>query len=282
MNPVTSSLVGIALMKKLPRAMQKSGLKGGQSNKGMTNKLKILVACEYSGAVRDSLIALGHDAISCDLLPAETPGPHHQGDVREILDHDWDMVIAFPPCTDICTSGAKHFAAKRADGRQQAGIDFFMLFANCKAPMVAIENPIGIMSTHWRKPDQIINPFQFGHEARKPTCLWLKNLPKLTPTKIVSQGEFHVTKGGGNKLPKWYNLPPSADRWKIRSATFKGIAEAMATQWTEFALSSQTSCQSVNAAGSHGAQSMKSTMQTAHAKGRTAKTNNLHLITDLL
>ena len=234
------------------------------------HRLKILVACEYSGAVRDSFNALGHDATSCDLLPAETPGPHYQGDVRDILNDGWDMVIAFPPCTDICVSGAKHFAAKRADGRQQAGIDFFMLFANCQAPMVAIENPIGIMSSHWRKPDQIINPFQFGHEARKPTCLWLKNLPKLTPTKIVSQGEFHVTKGG-NKLPKWYNLPPSADRWKIRSATFKGIAEAMATQWTEFALSSRMNCQSVNAAGSLGALFTWNTTQTAPVSGHTAE-----------
>ncbi len=234
----------------------------------MNKPLKVLIACEYSGAVRDAFTALGHDATSCDLLPTETPGQHYQGDVCDILDGGWDMVIAFPPCTDICVSGAKHFAAKRADGRQQAGVDFFMLFANCQAPRVAIENPIGIMSSQWRKPDQIINPFQFGHEARKPTCLWLKNLPKLTPTKIVSQGEFHVTKGG-NKLPKWYNLPPSKDRWKIRSATFKGIAEAMAQQWSAFVLSSQTNFQNANAAENLGAKSTKSTMLTAPASAHT-------------
>jgi len=193
--------------------------------------MRVLVACEYSGTVRDAFIALGHDAMSCDILPTEAPGPHYQGDVRDILGDAWDIVVAFPPCTDICVSGAKHFAAKLADGRQQAGIDFFMIFANCSAPRVAIENPIGIMSSIWRKPDQIIQPFHHGHEARKSTCLWLKNLPKLIPTNIVSQGEIHVTKGG-NRLPKWYNLPPSADRWKIRSATFKGIAEAMADQWS--------------------------------------------------
>ena len=193
--------------------------------------MKILVACEYSGTVRDAFIARGHDAMSCDILPSETPGPHYQGDIRDVLTQEWDAVIAFPPCTDICVSGAKHFAAKIADGRQQAGIDFFMLFANCSAPRVAIENPIGIMSRLWRKPDQIIQPFHHGHEARKPTCLWLKNLPKLIPTSIVSQGEIHVTKGG-NRLPKWYNLPPGKNRWKIRSATFPGIAEAMANQWS--------------------------------------------------
>jgi len=209
--------------------------------------MKILIACEYSGAVRDSFTKLGHDAMSCDLLPTDKPGPHYQGDVRNVLDDDWDMVIAFPPCTDICVSGAKHFSVKRADGRQQAAVDFFMLFANCKAPRVAIENPIGIMSSEWRKPDQIIQPFQFGHEARKPTCLWLKNLPKLTPTKIVSQGEIHVTKGG-NRLPKWYNLPPSKDRWKIRSATFQGIADAIAAQWSEPELYSLQTCLFASAA----------------------------------
>lgn len=214
--------------------------------------MKILIACEYSGTVRDAFAVLGHDVTSCDLLPTERPGQHYCGDVRDILGNDWDLVIAFPPCTDLCVSGAKHFAAKRADGRQQASIEFFMLFANCKAPRVAIENPIGIMSSQWRKPDQIINPFQFGHEARKPTCLWLKNLPKLTPTKEVGQGEFHVTKGG-NKLPKWYNLPPSKDRWKIRSATFQGIADAMAQQWSKLELSAPVNCQNANAAESLGA-----------------------------
>jgi hypothetical protein len=127
-------------------------------------------------------------------------------------------------------SGAKHFAAKRADGRQQEGIDLFMALANAPIPRIAIENPVGIMSTTWRKPDQIIQPYQFGHEATKTTCLWLKNLPHLTPSRVVGKGERHVT-SGGNSLPKWYNLPPSPDRWKIRSTTFPGIAQAMADQW---------------------------------------------------
>jgi len=194
--------------------------------------LRVLVACEFSGVVRDAFTSLGHDAMSCDFLPSDKPGKHHQGDVSEILENDWDVLIAHPPCTDLAVSGAKHFAAKIADGRQQASIDFFMLFANSSIPKVAIENPIGIMSTIWRKPDQIVQPFWFGHEARKPTCLWLKNLPKITATNMVGQGEIHTTKGG-NRIPKWYNLPPSPDRWKIRSRTFSGFAHAMAEQWGE-------------------------------------------------
>jgi hypothetical protein len=192
--------------------------------------MKILVACEYSGAVRDAFRALGHDAISCDLLPSVAPGPHHQGDVLPLLEQKWDMVISFPPCTDLACSGAKHFAAKRADGRQQRSIEFFMRFADAPQNRLAIENPVGIMSSVWRKPDQIIQPWQFGHEATKTTCLWLKNLPALTPTAIVCKGARHIT-SGGKSLPAWYNLPPSPDRWKIRSATFPGIAAAMATQW---------------------------------------------------
>ena len=188
--------------------------------------LKILIACEYSGAVRDRFIALGHDAISCDILPTESPGPHYAGDVRDILWNDWDMVVAFPPCTHLCVSGARHFAAKRADGRQQEGIDFFMLFANCSAPMVAIENPIGIMSNLWRKPDQVIQPWQFGHGETKATCLWLKNLPLLMPTKVVDGREQRI-----------HMMPPSPTRWKERSKTFSGIASAMANQWSEHAAS---------------------------------------------
>jgi len=196
---------------------------------------RVLVACEYSGAVRDAFAAQGWDAWSCDLLPSESWGQHYQGDVRDILDEPWDLMIACPPCTDICVSGAKHFAKKIADGRQQAGIDFFMLLANSTIPRIAIENPIGIMSRLWRKPDQIVQPFWFGHEARKPTCLWLKNLPKITPTNLVGQGEIHTTKGG-NRIPKWYNLPPSPDRWKMRSTTFSGMAAAMSLQWSASAL----------------------------------------------
>ena len=192
--------------------------------------MRVLVACEYSGAVRDAFIKLGHDAVSCDLLPTDVPGPHHQGSVLDILDDGWDMMIAFPPCTHLAVSGARWFAAKRADGRQQQGIDFFMALANANIPKIAIENPVGIMSTEWRKPDQIVQPWQYGHEATKTTCLWLKGLPELTPTNVVGKVARHVTKSG-RSLPEWYNLPPSEDRWKIRSKTFQGIADAMADQW---------------------------------------------------
>lgn len=192
--------------------------------------MRVLVACEYSGAVRDAFIAQGHDAVSCDLLPTDVPGPHHEGSVLDIINDGWDMMIAFPPCTHLAVSGARWFAAKRADGRQQQGIDFFMELANANIPKIAIENPVGIMSTEWRKPDQIIQPWQFGHEATKTTCLWLKGLPELTPTNIVGKGERHITKSG-RSLPKWYNLPPSEDRWKVRSKTFQGIADAMSQQW---------------------------------------------------
>jgi site-specific DNA-cytosine methylase len=192
--------------------------------------MKVLVACEFSGKVRDAFTKKGHFAFSCDLLPSLTPGYHHQGDVFDLLDEDWDMVIAFPPCTHLSSSGAKHFEAKRKDGRQQEAIDFFHKIANWPCERIAIENPIGVMSTEWRKPDQIIQPWQFGHEASKSTCLWLKGLPLLKPTNIVSKGSFTITKGG-KKLPTWYNLPPSPDRAMKRSITFQGIADAMADQW---------------------------------------------------
>jgi site-specific DNA-cytosine methylase len=195
-------------------------------------EMKILIACEYSGAVRDAFIAMGHEAVSCDLLPTEIPGPHHQGSVLDILGDRWDMMIAFPPCTHLATSGARWFKEKREDGRQQQGIDFFMALATANIEKIAIENPIGIMSTQWRKPDQIIQPYEHGHEATKTTCLWLKGLPLLTPTHVVGKGERHVTKSG-RSLPSWYNLPPSKDRWKVRSKTFQGIADAMANQWGE-------------------------------------------------
>ena len=185
---------------------------------------RVLVACEYSGTVRDAFIAQGHDAMSCDLLPTESPGPHHQGSVLDILDHGWDLMIAFPPCTHLASSGARWFAAKRADGRQQQGIEFFMAIANAGIPRIAIENPVGIMSTQWRKPDQIIQPWQYGHGETKATCLWLDGLPMLRPTDIVDGREQRIWK-----------LPPSPDRWKLRSTTFRGIADAMAQQWTRYA-----------------------------------------------
>ena len=171
--------------------------------------------------------------MSCDILPTESEGPHYQGDVMDILDDGWDMILAFPPCTHLAVSGARWFPEKRADGRQQQGIDFFMLFANHSCERVVIENPVGIMSTEWRKPDQIINPFQFGDEARKKTCLWLKGVPLLIPTDIVGEGEL-VEYDSGRVMPKWYADAwklPSEDRAKLRSKTFQGIADAMADQW---------------------------------------------------
>ena len=182
--------------------------------------MKVLVACEYSGAVRDAFLLAGHNAMSCDLLPTDVPGPHYQGDVFDVIKDGWDLMIAHPPCTHLAVSGARHFAQKRKDGRQQEGIDFFMKLATADIPMICLENPISIVSTVWRKPDQIIQPWQFGHGETKATCLWLKNLPLLTPTDIVA-----------GRDPRVHKMPPSKDRWKLRSATYKGIAEAMAQQW---------------------------------------------------
>lgn len=182
--------------------------------------MRVMIACEYSGIVRDAFLRLGHEAMSCDLLPTDAPGPHYQGDVRDLLDYPWDMMIAHPPCTDLSVSGARHFQAKRMDGRQQVGASFFMMLAKADIPRIAIENPVCVMSRLWRKPDQIIQPWQFGHGETKATCLWLKNLSQLTPTNIVEGREARIHK-----------LPPTADRWKIRSTTFQGIASAMALQW---------------------------------------------------
>lgn len=182
--------------------------------------LRVLVACEFSGIVRDAFIAAGHEAMSCDLLPTESPGPHYRGDVRDVLDYPWDVMVAHPPCTHLSVSGAKHFAAKRIDGRQQVGVSFFMLLAKADIPSIAIENPVSIMSTVYRKPDQVIHPWQYGHGEVKATCLWLKNLPPLRPTMIVDGREARVWK-----------MPPSPDRPMERSRTYAGIADAMARQW---------------------------------------------------
>ncbi|KKK63276.1 hypothetical protein LCGC14_2995930 [marine sediment metagenome] len=195
--------------------------------------MKILIACEFSVAVRDAFIKRGHNAISCDLIPSERGAPHYTGDVRDILDDDFDMMLAFPPCTHLAVSGARWFPEKRLDGRQQQGIDFFMLLATAEIEYIVIENPIGIMSTEWRKPDQIIQPYQFGDSFRKKTCLWLKGLPLLKPSKIVNEGE-QVKYKSGKSMPKWYadafRLPPE-ERAKVRGKTFPGIAKAMAEQW---------------------------------------------------
>lgn len=190
--------------------------------------MRVLIACEYSGTVRDAFVDKGHDAWSCDLLPSDTAGNHYQGDVRDILDDEWDLMIAHPPCTHLAVSGARWFKDKQEE--QAEALDFVRLLLDAPIPRIALENPVSIISSKIRKPNQIIQPYEYGHEATKTTCLWLKNLPPLMPTNIVGKGKRHVTKSG-KSLPEWYNLPPSADRWKIRSTTFSGIAEAMANQW---------------------------------------------------
>jgi site-specific DNA-cytosine methylase len=184
--------------------------------------VKILVACEESQAVTIEMRRLGHEAYSCDIEPCSGGHPewHLQVDALELLKMKWDMILAFPPCTHLAVSGARYFEQKRKDGRQQAAIDFFMQFANADCSKIAIENPVGIMSTYYRKPDQIIQPWQFGHGETKKTCLWLKGLPPLISTEIVEGREQRIWK-----------MPPSEDRAKNRAKTFPGIARAMAEQW---------------------------------------------------
>ena len=184
--------------------------------------MKILVACEESQAVTIELRRLGHEAYSCDIIPCSGGHPewHLQVDALELLKMKWDMILAFPPCTHLAVSGARYFEQKRKDGRQQAAIDFFMQFANADCSKIAIENPVGIMSTYYRKPDQIIQPWQFGHGETKKTCLWLKGLPPLISTEIVEGREQRIWK-----------MPPSEDRAKNRAKTVPGIARAMAEQW---------------------------------------------------
>jgi site-specific DNA-cytosine methylase len=180
--------------------------------------MKVLIACEYSGIVRDAFIAQGHDAISCDLLSTDALGPHYQGDVREILNDSFDLMIAHPPCTHLAVSGARWFKDKQAE--QVEALDFVRLLLSAPIDKIALENPISIISSRIRKPNQIIQPWQFGHGETKATCLWLKNLPCLTPTNIVEGREAKV-----------HRMSPGPDRWKLRSATYKGIAQAMAEQW---------------------------------------------------
>ena len=184
--------------------------------------MRVLVAWEESQRVTAELRKRGHEAYSCDLLPTSGDNVqwHIQDDVFKVIRDGWDMMIAFPPCTHLASSGARWFEQKRRDGRQQQGIDFFMQLVQAPIEKVAIENPIGIMSTHYRKPNQIIQPWQFGHGETKATCLWLKNLPMLKPTNIVDGRE-----------PRIWRMPPGPERAKERSKTYKGIAQAMATQW---------------------------------------------------
>ena len=196
--------------------------------------MKILIACEYSGAVRDAFKDKGFDATSCDILPTDVPGKHYMGDIRDILLDGWDLMIAHPPCTHLAVSGARWFKDKQQE--QKEALDFVRMLLDAPIKHIALENPVSVISSKIRKPDQIIQPYQFGHEAQKTTCLWLKNLPHLMHTKVVSKGEFTTFKSG-KRHPKWYAdaLKLSKhERMKARSKTFQGIADAMADQWGDF------------------------------------------------
>jgi hypothetical protein len=201
--------------------------------------MKILVACEFSGTVRDAFAAKGHDAWSCDILPTESPGNHYQCDLFDVIDKDWDLIIAHPPCTYLTVTGNRWFKPEykdrfptREQDRKDA-VDFFMKIANNKCPKIAIENPVGVMSRIYRKPDQIIQPYQFGHDESKKTCLWLKGLPLLKPTNIVEP--YIIKHKSGRTDSRWHfeslKLPPH-ERMKFRSKTFAGIASAMSNQWS--------------------------------------------------
>lgn len=192
---------------------------------------RVLIACEYSGTVRDAFARKGHEAVSCDLLPSG--GDHYQGDVRDLLYQQWDLMIAHPPCTHLAVSGAQWFDKKR-DQIEEA-LNFFNLLLSFDIPRIAIENPVGLASTRIRKPDQIIHPYHFGEPVSKTTCLWLKGLPKLKPTNIV-EPEWHYFPNG-KRMSKWYyetSLKPPKLRGHLRSKTFQGIADAMADQWSNF------------------------------------------------
>lgn len=180
--------------------------------------MRVLVACEFSGIVREAFKARGHDAWSCDLLPTEIPGQHYEVDVREILSKSWDLMIAHPPCTHLAVSGARWFKDKKVE--QDEALEFVRILLSADIPRIALENPKSIISTRIRRPDQIIQPWMFGHGEVKGTHLWLKGLPCLTPTEIVD-----------GRRPRVYLEPPSEERWKNRSRTFTGIAKAMAEQW---------------------------------------------------
>lgn len=189
--------------------------------------MRVLIACEFSGTVRDAFLKKGHDAWSCDLLPTDSDGPHIQGDITKFLNKGWDLMVAHPPCTHLAVSGARWFKGKEKE--QKEALDFVKTLLDAPIDKIALENPVSIISSKIRKPDQIIQPWMFGHPESKTTCFWLKNLPRLIPTKILKVPENGVwlnqTPSGQNKLG------PSPDRWKIRSKTYAGIAAAMAEQW---------------------------------------------------
>ena len=192
--------------------------------------MKVIVASEESQAVKIELIKMGHEAYSCDIVECSGGHPewHLQEDVIPLLEKEWDMIIAFPPCTDLAVSGAAWFEQKRKDGRQQASVEFFMKFANAKCKRIAIENPVGIMSTQWRKPDQIVQPYEYGHMEQKKTCFWLKGLPKLVKTENVKEQMLLLPK---KERERMHYMSPGPERAKLRSKTFPGIAKAMAMQW---------------------------------------------------
>jgi hypothetical protein len=199
----------------------------------MVEEMKILIACECSGVVRDAFAAKGHDAWSCDILPTDKQGQHIQDDVLKHLGNGWDMMIAHPLCTHLCASGARWFNKKRADGRQQVAINFFMALINAPITKICVENPVCVMSRLYQKPTQTIRPFMFGENSAKGTCLWLKNLSPLRPTNIISTTR-HITKSGKSYDSWWFMTSLISDltlRAKVRSATFPGIADAMASQW---------------------------------------------------
>lgn len=198
-----------------------------------STSLRVLVACEYSGKVRDAFIAAGHDAMSCDLLPTDVPGPHYEGDVTNIINDGWDLMIAHPPCTYLSVSGM-HWTTRGLRDPQltEDALEFVRLLMAAPIPHIAVENPVSVISSRIRKPEQIVHPYQFGHDASKATCLWLKNLPPLTPTHYVEPKIVNGRKRWANQTASGQNkLPPSEDRWKIRSETYQGIADAMADQW---------------------------------------------------
>ena len=206
----------------------------------MGGSMKILIACEYSGRVRDAFIARGHAAMSCDLLPTDAPGPHYQGDVFDIINDGWDLMVAHPPCTYLSVSGM-HWTTRGLRDPQltEDALAFVQRLMDAPVERIAVENPISVISSRIRKPDQIISPYQFGPDASKKTCLWLKTLPLLTATQMV-EPRIVITPSG-KPAKRWGNqcdnygqdkLPPSADRWKLRSATYQGIADAMAAQWS--------------------------------------------------
>lgn len=234
--------------------------------------MRVLVACEYSGAVRNTFAALGWDAWSCDLLPTDAPGQHFQGDVRTMLTQKWDILLAFPPCTYLCSSGM-HWTVRGLRDPQltEDALDFVKLLMDADVKHVAIENPVGAISTRIRKPDCIIHPWQHGHPESKTTCLWLKNLPALKPTNVIEKpanGRWeNQCANGQNKLA------PSPDRWKKRSKTYQGIADAMAEQWSAYALSAPTNANHAPIAENLFAWSVSNTTQTAHVWDLVTPTN---------